>query len=124
MALALSAAVLIGVSSPIDAANGRVMESHILAGAPQRQAILNGAYVNGIALAYRDWSSNVSAGKYKIADQNVMVNMVEGNLWVRFVPRYTSSDKLHVGGESALGKEVLYVIDRSGAKILRRLYGE
>lgn len=96
--------------------------SHTYPNRLQEHAVLSSVYLSALSLAYQDWLRNVSAGKYAIANQTIQVTRAGKDIWVRFVPR--DDNPRTFGGETRFGKETLYIIDRSGRRIIQRLFAE
>lgn len=84
---------------------------------------ISGLDAEAITIAVRDWTSNVSHGKFLLRDQEITVDgATRGLVNVGFLPRPDGS--LSLGGATKYGAEVHYVIDPIRGRIVSRLFSE
>jgi hypothetical protein len=88
----------------------------------QKHIAISGIYMSALNVAYSDWSRRVSAGRYAIRNQTIIVSPQGRDISIVFIPR--NDDPTLLGGETPYGKDTTYLIDASGKRILSRLFGE
>lgn len=117
----IEAAFAFVVSGPRDAGAACAASQVIVAlGAPQT-IVMTGEYFLAVKLASSAWLADPSEKGYALRDQLIAVSREGRFLQVRFEPRRRAiADS--IGGKTALGQEVYYIVDARRSRIICRRY--
>lgn len=84
---------------------------------------LKGEHLKCIEIAFEAFkiSTDIPDVKKKIENYEISVRQNKDNFFILFFANRTEDEIYSFGGESSLGVDVLYIIDRKDYKIIKRL---